>query len=191
LGIRKGKMNSIMKGSLSQIANHNGASIAETFVDADAVIIVDTSGSMDAADSRGGMKRYDVALEELAILQNDLPGKLAIIAFSNYPVFCPSGTPPFLAGMTDLATALDFARVADLEDMRFILISDGQPDNEAKALEAARAFVNPIDVVYVGMDSDSRAKRFLSDLARVSGGTSVTKERVMELSEGVRKLLEA
>ena len=43
----------IIQGSMSAIAKQSGKSIAETFINANAIIIVDTSGSMHATDSRG------------------------------------------------------------------------------------------------------------------------------------------
>ena len=75
--------NSIVAGSLGAVAAQNGKSIAESFVSADAVIIVDTSGSMSQTDSRGGKSRYDVACQELKNLQASLPGKLALLSFSD------------------------------------------------------------------------------------------------------------
>jgi len=46
----------IVPGSIGAIAKSNRTSIAETFANADVVIIVDTSGSMHTNDSRGGKK---------------------------------------------------------------------------------------------------------------------------------------
>src|SRR3990172_5407518 len=83
----------LVKGSLSAIAQQNNQSIAETFINADVIIIVDTSGSMAACDSRGDRSRYDVACEELKNLQASLPGKLALLSFSDDVIFCPSGVP--------------------------------------------------------------------------------------------------
>ncbi|HOR01504.1 MAG TPA: VWA domain-containing protein [Anaerolineae bacterium] len=100
----------IVPGSLSAIAAREGQSLAETFLNADAVILVDTSGSMMSGDSRGGRSRYNVALEELAHLQAHMPGKLAVIAFSDSTVFAPGGQPPLLGSGTNLAGALRFAK---------------------------------------------------------------------------------
>jgi len=89
LDARKG----IVKGSLTDIAAQHGHSLAQTFVNAEVVILIDTSGSMDTHDSRGGRKRYDVACEELAALQGNLPGKIAVLSFSDQTMFCPDGKP--------------------------------------------------------------------------------------------------
>ena len=100
----------LVKGSLSAIAQQEGKSIAESFVNADCIIICDTSGSMEAHDSRDGRSRYEVACEELKNLQASLPGKLALLSFSDDVVFCPSGVPFNYQGGTHLDKALKFAR---------------------------------------------------------------------------------
>ena len=180
---------SIVTGSLGHIAETEGMSIAETFLGAEAVVIVDVSGSMNDTDSRDGMSRYNVALEELAALQAKLPGKIAVIAFSQYPMFCPGGVPPMLGSMTNLAEALRFSRVADVGDIRFVVISDGQPDNEAEALREAKLYKNRIDVIYVGSENHPYGRDFLTKLAAASGGVAVTADRVKELARSVETLL--
>lgn len=181
--------NAIVAGSIAAIAQREGQSLAETFLNCDAVILVDCSASMGAPDSRGGHTRYDVALEELAELQKHLPGKLAVIAFSDNPIFCPGGQPPFLCGQTDLAKALRFAKVADVPGMRFVVISDGQPDSATEALAVARGYTNRIDVVYVGPEMAPTGRAFLEQLARAAGGEAVTADRVQRLAEKTATLL--
>lgn len=180
----------IVHGSLSAIAKRDGVSLAESFVSADAVIIVDTSGSMYTNDSRGSKSRYDVALQELAQLQAHMPGKLAILAFSDDCIFVPGGQPPFLGGGTDLAGALRFAKVADVPGMRFIVISDGQPDDEQAALAEAAKYQNRIDTIFVGPENDWHGGRaFLERLAAASGGQHIAADRVKELAEKTKQLL--
>ncbi len=163
----------LVKGSLGQLAKDSGKSIAETFINADAVVLVDTSGSMSTHDAPGGVSRYDAACRELAGLQGNLPGKVAVLSFSDTVQFCPTGTPTNLNGGTDLAGALRFAKVADVAGMRFVVISDGQPDSEAGALAVARTYTNRIDVIYIGSELNPRGRNFLEELARASGGVSV------------------
>src|SRR5512139_629298 len=127
----------IIPGSLGAIAKRDGMPLAETFLSCDIVVIVDTSGSMNQHDSRGGNSRYDIACQELANLQNTMPGKIGVIAFSNDVQFCPSGYPNYFGGGTCLDLALKFTKVADVDDMTFIVISDGQPDDEEEALKVA------------------------------------------------------
>jgi len=176
-------------GSIAQIAMQERKSIAETFVSCDAIVIVDVSGSMSSPDSRSGRRRYDVALEELARLQRDLPGKIGVIAFSDYAQFVPGGVPPFLAGGTDLTGALKFAKVADVPGMRFVVISDGEPDDARSALEIARTYRNRIDTIHVGPESDLRAREFLRELATASGGIHVDSPRALELESNIKQLL--
>lgn len=179
----------LIPGSIGAIAQREGISLAESFASADVVAIVDVSASMDARDSRGGRSRYDVACEELAALQNANPGKVAILAFSDSTIFCPSGQPPRLFGSTNLAGALAFARVADTGDVRFVVISDGQPDDAEGALSEARRFRGRIDVVYVGPESSPMGRDFLTRLAQVRGGVTVTADRAAELATQTQRLL--
>ena len=179
----------VVPGSLSDVSAKGGQSLAESFITAEAVILVDVSGSMGAHDSRGGRTRYDVALAELAALQGSMPGRLAVIAFSDEPQFVPGGVPPYLAGDTDLAAGLQFAKVADVAGMRFIVISDGEPNSEERALAVAATFTNRIDTVFVGPEAFPQGRRFLERLAAAHGGQSVTADRANELASQAARLL--
>lgn len=179
----------IIQGSLGAIAQEQGKSIAESFINANCIILVDTSSSMSAHDSRGGKSRYDVACDELKTLQMNLPGKLALLSFSDDVVFCPNGIPFNFGCMTDLAKALKFAKMGDLASgMRFIVISDGEPNDEDAALAVAKTYKNKIDTVYVGPEGGD-GQAFLKRLAKASGGQTVTADRVKELAANVQKLL--
>lgn len=179
----------IVAGSIADVAARNGQSLAQTFVNAECVILVDTSGSMGSADSRGGKTRYDVACEELAALQGAMPGKIAVLSFSNVTMFCPDGKPFNQSGGTDLAGALEFARVADVPGIRFIVISDGQPDNAADALNTARSYTSKIDVIYVGPETSPTGRDFLAKLAQASGGAVVMADRAKALADSAKRLL--
>jgi len=180
----------IVAGSLSDVAKREDVSLAESFLSCDAIILCDVSGSMGAHDSRGGKTRYEVALEELAALQAHMPGKLAIIAFSDNALFVPGGTPPLLGEGTNLRGALAFARVADVPGMQFIVISDGVPDDRDGALAEARKYKAHISTVYVGPEDDYDGGRaFLAELAAKSGGQSVTADRAQELAAKTATLL--
>ncbi len=179
----------IVKGSISDLAQRSNTSIAEAFMQADVVVIMDVSGSMDNRDSRGCRTRYDVANEEMAKIQALNPGKIAVVAFSDGVVFVPGGQPPLLGGGTDLTRALQFVKVAD-GAVDFILISDGQPDDEVTALAEARTFRSRIDVVYVGPEGDLYGGRqFLQRLAAARGGKFVVADRAQELAANVQQLL--
>jgi Mg-chelatase subunit ChlD len=183
--------NTIVKGSLAQVSKDKNQSIAVSFLDADCIVIVDVSSSMEATDGPRGKSRYDAACDELTALQASLPGKIAVLAFSNDCVFCPSGTPVMMGGSTDLAEALRFCKIADVPDMRFIVISDGQPDSEKEALSIAKTYQNRIDTIFVGSELSPIGRDFLALLARTSGGKTVTADRVAQLSTKVQQLLAA
>ena len=182
--------NAIMTGSLRAISQASGKSLAESFLNCDAIVIIDTSGSMGANDSRGGKSRYDVAQEELTQLQATLPGKIALIVFSSDVQFCPSGIAPFLCGGTDMLKALNFVKVADVDGMKFILISDGLPDSANEVLAKAKTFKNKIFGIYVGPENDIEGGRaFLEKLSKCTGGESITADRAMELAGSIQTLL--
>lgn len=181
--------NQIVAGSISSISQKSGKSLAETFMQADVIVIVDTSGSMNSFDSRGGLSRYEVACQELSMLQRSLPGKIAVIGFSDSTEFCPGGIPRMQGGGTDMAKALRFIKIADLPGIKFILISDGEPNEIEVTLQIAATFTNKIDVIYVGNESYPRGRDFLQKLAAATGGKSVTADRAAELAAGVMKLI--
>ena len=176
-------------GSLASVAKANRQSLAETFLSADVVILMDTSSSMMDRDD-DHQTRYDRAVSELERLQNSLPGKIAVISFATEPIFCPAGVPQTPCGMTDLAKALRFAKVADIGDMRFIVISDGEPSSEREALEVAAQYSGVIDVIYIGREGGP-GQKFLQRLAKAHGGKAITSENAKELAAAAQYLLQA
>jgi Mg-chelatase subunit ChlD len=179
---------SLVPGSLGAVATRNNTSIAESFLAADVIILVDSSGSMDAHDSRGGQSRFQVALDELTRLQADLPGKLAVVGFSSTVRFAPDGLPVFKGGGTNLSAALRFVAPAD-GTVRFIVVSDGQPDSPQECLQIVSSWRSRIDTVYVGPESERSGALFLEQLARAAGGKAVRANRACELAERVEALL--
>jgi len=184
------KRTSIVPGSISAVAQREGKSIAQTFADADIIAITDTSGSMSATDSRDNQSRYQVLLQELAKLQAEMEGQIAVLNFSARASWSPGGQPEFLGGGTNLAGALRFAKISDCKGRRFIIISDGCPDDEQAALTVAQTYTAPISCVYVGPADGFGAsgKAFLERLAAASGGQSATANRV-ELAQVVKPML--
>jgi len=187
----RNQQTAIVPGSIGAIAQQSGKSLAESFISADVIAIIDTSGSMASTDSRDGKSRYTVACEELAALQNSLPGKIAVISFSSDVQFCPSGVPFQYGAGTDLVRALQFCKVADVTGMQFVLVSDGEPDQPEKCIEVAKTYQNRIDVIYVGPERFPTGRDFLVKLASATGGKAVTADRAVELEIQVMQLLKA
>jgi hypothetical protein len=72
-----------------------------------------------------------------------------------------------------------------VQPARVIVISDGQPDDEAAALKAADELGCRIDVIYCGPDYDAKAIAFMQRLARLGCGECVV-EDVVRAAGGLR-----
>jgi Mg-chelatase subunit ChlD len=158
----------------------------------DAILIVDVSGSMEAHDAPGGQSRHEAAEQELRRLQETMPGKLAVVCFSDSAEFCPAGIPRRMNSGTNLAGALRFVQAADGTGIRFVVISDGQPNDENAALQVARQFTSRIDTVYIGPEGGT-GRAFLQQLASWNGkGGQYAKSKAPGmLAEQVTLLLKA
>lgn len=189
---------SIVPGSLQAMAQRDGMDLAESFLSADALVLVDVSGSMDAADvyrervafgERMGQpeRRYAVACAELRKLQASLPGRVAVMGFASSVEFCPGGLPRLIGTGTDLAGALRFAHAADGCGISVYVISDGEPNDEAAALAEARRFTSPIHCIFIGNPGDLGAN-FLRKLATASGG-QFERNSVAQLAGTVERLM--
>lgn len=181
--------NALVIGSLAQVANQQNVSLAESFLFVDAILLVDMSGSMSSHDAPGGLSRFEAAENELKKLQEALPGKVAVVAFSDQAVFCPTGIPIRLCETTNMAAALRFVQPAD-GVARIILISDGEPNSEAETLQVARTFKSKIDTVYIGPER-GHGRHFLQQLAQACGGIFSQGVAPGMLAENVTRLLEA
>ena len=178
----------IVPGSLAAIAQSRGMGLAESFLSCDVIVLIDQSASMGQRDAVGGKSRFDVANAELARIQKTNPGKVGVIAFSDYAVFCPGGVPIRLNSGTDIAKALAFVYVADNTGIKLILISDGEPDNEDKALVQARKFKSQINTLYIGPERGD-GRQFLEKLANATGGKSFQAKEPGLLADTVQTLL--
>ena len=180
----------IVHGSILDRAIQTGASFAESFLDCDAVIMVDVSGSMETPDAAFGQSRFQAANQQLEKLQGELPGRIAVCSFSDKAKFCATGLPRDTEGTTDMVAALAFLKDFDDAGIRLILISDGEPNDEAGTLAAAGKFTSKIDVIFVGPENGPGAD-FLRRLAQATGGVYVNNkpETLNQLSGNVRLLL--
>ena len=128
-----------------------------------AVLILDVSGSM-AEHCEPGRRKIDALRGVVAGLrQQGL--KFKQLVFSSQPQL--SDHIPEPDGSTALHLALDAA--AGLKPRKIVLVTDGQPDSEPLALEAAKRLGVKIDVFYVG-PHNPHAEDFLRQLAKMAGG---------------------
>lgn len=127
------------------------------------VIVADISASMDAA-AWGGRRKIDVLREAVNAALAQSTAKLFVFSSEVREVRAI----PEPEHNTNLSKALDTVR--QLDPGVTLVISDGQPDNEKAALDAARQFRGVIDVLYIGPESDHAAINFMKRLAAAAGG---------------------
>ena len=182
----------MVQGSLAAVSKKSGDSLASGFLNVKAFVMVDVSASMGANDAGGGKSRYDAACEQLERLQKDNPGEIAVGCFSSNAQFCPGGVPVMLGSMTDMVAALRLMKMADGCGIRLILISDGEPNDEASTLNEAGKFTSKIDTIYVGPEGDP-GREFLKKLSAATGGISITNqtEQLGKLEDNIMRLISA
>ena len=142
------------------------------------VILCDCSGSMSTTE--GDRRRIDLVNDALKPIRADNPNA-RIIAFASEPRLCRGDLPP-TGGGTDLAAAIREA--ARYRPCRTVILSDGEPNDEAAALKALSELPGVVDVVFCGADSEKSAVKFLTGLARRGGGDYLS----AELKNGHRQL---
>lgn len=161
----------VVKGSIQDVANQTGQSMADAMLGAQYVAIIDISISMDTRDAKGegslSIRRFDAAVQALNSLQGSMPGQWIIIEFSSTHQIVPSGAIHSPNGFTNLAGALEFAKQFNGMGLKFYLISDGEPDSKSAALNVARTWQDKLDVICVGGATGSE---FMRELAAVTGG---------------------
>lgn len=176
-------------GSLSAVAAAAGMSLAQSFLNCELLVLIDQSASMADRDAPGGLSRFEAADAELARLQREHPGQVAVVSFSQKVAFCPGGVPSREYANTDVAAALRFVRVAD-GACQIVLISDGEPDSERAALAEAAKFKHAIHTIYIGSEADYGGGRaFLQRLAAATGGRTFESNAPGLLAESAGQLL--
>lgn len=122
-------------------------------------LLIDTSGSM--ADHLGDSRtRHSVMQDTLS----NIEGYRRFSFNTNCKEIKSEDVLPRPSGGTNLALA--FATVKAMNMAHIILVTDGQPDSEAAALDSAKGL--KIDIIYIGPDP---MPLFLKKLAEVSGGS--------------------
>jgi hypothetical protein len=185
----------IVQGSLSAVSKQANQSLASGFLNVKAFVMVDVSASMGVKDidATGTKSRYDAACEQLANLQKENPGEIAVGCFSQRAEFCPGGVPVFMYSMTDMVAALRLMKMADGAGIRLILISDGEPNDEESTLKEARKFSSKIDTIFVGPETDQTGRAFLKKLSQATGGINIDSKAqdLGKLSDNVTLLIGA
>jgi hypothetical protein len=195
MDIHKGSMmnKTLITGSLYQVSQQSQKPLAELFIDVRAAVIVDVSASMDRRDARDGKSRWQVAGEELTKLQAEMPGQIALFAFSDRVQFTPSGVLPEtgkLGSTTKMSAALKHVKTMglDIDGIRIMLVSDGEPNDQKATLDQAAKFTQRIDTIFVGPEG-SKGASFLDELAKASGGIAATADCVSDLADTAMLLL--
>ena len=166
-------------GSLTEVSGGlvaRPSTIALALMNAEAMVLVDCSGSMGAEDAGpdSNRARYQMAQEALDNLQQAFPGKIAIVAFAGDQAgLVPDGVLPTPMGDTPMFRAMqEYYPKAISMKQKFVLISDGEPtDNASGCIELARQYQYPIHAIFVGSGRDINGGReFMQRLASISGG---------------------
>jgi hypothetical protein len=152
------------------------------------VILCDVSSSMrEAAGAHTRIWHLRAALDQVATPDHTL------IAFASHvtPMRGPADLPQPSGGtMLDLG----LAAAARHDPRATLVISDGEPNDAAAALEVARGMPGRIDVIYCGDENNHAAMQFMRDLARAGAGRVVVHHwdmlRPVSLGHTVRLLLE-
>lgn len=177
------------KGSVTDVASDRKIPLSQVIMEAEAVILVDTSGSMSAYD---GMPktRYERSVDALEYYQKQISGKILVLSFSEETIFCPNGYPAYQGGSTNMVEALVYAKIADnVPDMNIILISDGEPNNMLDTLDVAKTFKNKINTVFIGPEDSRAGADFLRKLSEATGGQHTTDYRAANIKKSLGAML--
>lgn len=161
------KSETALKGSVYDVAARRGEDLASVIANVEVVIMLDTSGSMNG-------EKYERAKAALAKVQERFEGKVLVISFGSSVDICLKGIPASAdGGSTPLTEALHMAKQFDGTGVRFIIISDGIPDNMVSAEETAKTFTDKIDTIFIGSDFDTVGIDFLRRIATGHSGNKV------------------
>jgi len=130
------------------------------------IVLADVSGSMSERDAGEGVQRI-VAMKGAL---EALPPSVRIIAFNDTTVEVRTAREiPRPDGTTDLEGAIIAA--SHYQPVRTIIISDGEPNDEAGAIQALDRLSGVVDVIYCGSNSNTSTRKFLASLARQGMGS--------------------
>ena len=159
----------------------------------DAVLLCDTSGSMERRDTETGRRRIDHLAEVLSGVLSRRKVR-HVITFDSWVrelTLGPTMDLPEPSGGTALDLALDF--VADMEERpaQVILITDGEPNSQEAAFEAMRRLPGVVlTAYYVGPDYGLGAIEFLRALAKLgAAGSSASAHSIAKPAKLVATIL--
>lgn len=180
---------SIVRGSITDVVQKTGKSVSEIIMDAEILVLFDSSSSMLYRDAREGRSRFSAASDDLRKIQGDNPGKVFLVCFSDSVTPCIDGNPVDPYGGTGLTDALNYCKMTNDSDFKLVVISDGSPNSSEMALRAARMLTCKIHTIHIGSKSDKSGIEFMKKLANVGGGSSSKSEIAGDLMSGMTLLL--
>lgn len=175
----------IAQGSIYDVANSRGEKTANVLANADVVVVLDISGSMNA----GG--KHQRATEALRQIQQQFPGRVALIEFNDVAKLNLRGVPGFPTGGTGMYNALMMAKDFDGLGTKFYLISDGEPtdSNVQDLVDLASQFTDKIHTIFIGDDYDTRGQNVLKAISAATKGESAGRVDPKMLGETVIGIL--
>jgi len=129
------------------------------------LLLVDVSSSMSEPIRAGGTK---ISALRVVVASMRETHPVPVAAFGGAVGVIVVDSIPSPSGGTPLTDAIQFGQREGATHL--VVVTDGYPDNPHTALDAAREFGRPIDVVYIG-DGNDEGSRFAAELARITGGT--------------------
>lgn len=155
----------------------NGSTMPDT-----SCLLLDISYSMESRLATGTRK-----IDELRVMAKAFTDVRRFEFSSTCSELQPEEDVPEVAGGTALDLAFLCIKAKGITHV--VLITDGEPDNEKRAKDAAAGL--KIDAFYVGDDEDG-PRNFLRELSEFSGGSygKASLERVSELTASVRQRLQ-
>lgn len=139
------------------------------------VILADCSGSMKG-DKIARLRR------ELHAIWPERPGA-KLLSFADNLAWCDAPDDlPGAGGSTNLTGALEAAAATWPGEV--LVISDGQPNDQATAFRAATKVPGTISVLFIGSDDDREGIAFLRELALRGGGDFAHKDLAKHSSLG-------
>jgi hypothetical protein len=150
---------------------------------------------MDQLLEPGGLKKIESLRSIVAMLRTDLSCPQVAFPIWHDDDSCEDAgfvevTLPDADGGTPLGPAIAWCKAQGATHL--VVVSDGAPDSEPRALQAAKAFGGKIDVIYVGPPG-SRGEHFLKELAAMTGGSAetISLREPKQLTSQLRGLLSA